>query len=406
MCGIVYCKDYRGKSVLNRARRRFKAQRHRGTEGFGYYLPRTNRLSHSPDESVLLRDLMDQANRLSAEDTSEVLFHHRFPTSTANVRNACHPFSTRWEGFKKNYVLVHNGYLFNDASLKRSHYDRGIRYVSEQSDGRFNDSEALLYDIALYLEGYQTELKAEGAIAFVMIEREGDTPTRLLFGRNDSSPLIINYKPGKLMNLASEGQGRAVEPNELNVYDYASGFLLKPEPLTIPDGYYARTYVAPGKSLAMADNDWGVEYDYYEQGTNDHYVYLSGVTDKILCHSGGRDKCPFRSTPAKPQHLDGITARPSTAVYDDAWERVEGYLTELGYDTNRATDTIVDRLQEARESRSLVLEDMVLADERASASDYLELEDELLWWEDEIEVLKLSLELVQYGLEEAEYAVA
>ena len=91
----------------------------------------------------------------------EVLFHHRFSTSTADVPNACHPFSTK-DFFKNNYVGVHNGVIGNDDELEKQHLELGINYISRQTNGQFNDSEALIYDIARYLEGEVDELHPLG----------------------------------------------------------------------------------------------------------------------------------------------------------------------------------------------------------------------------------------------------
>lgn len=156
----------------------------------------------------------------------EVLFHHRFSTSTADVPNACHPFSTK-DHFKNNYVGVHNGVLSNENKLEKAHLALGINYVSKQKDGRFNDSEALVYDIARYLEGEVDELTAQGSIAFIMIKRNKDgKPTTLFFGRNSGNPLMIK-KTKHSLTISSQGEGKPAEVNQLYSYDYDTGELTK-----------------------------------------------------------------------------------------------------------------------------------------------------------------------------------
>src|SRR4051812_8277768 len=138
MCGIVYYNDLRGNAVNNAVIERYRLQSGRGKSGFGFYIPQLDRMVHNPRENRIVRLLQRE------DKASEVLFHHRFPTSTMNVRSSCHPFSTKANSdkFKHQYVLVHNGVLQNDDELKKAHEKLGIKYVSEQPDGRFNDSEA------------------------------------------------------------------------------------------------------------------------------------------------------------------------------------------------------------------------------------------------------------------------
>lgn len=185
----------------------------------------------------------------------EVLFHHRFSTSTADVPNACHPFSTK-DHFKNNYVGVHNGVLHNEDKLEKEHLALGIQYVSKQKDGRFNDSEALVYDIARYLEGEVDELTAQGSIAFIMIKRNKDgKPTTLFFGRNNGNPLKIK-KTKHSLTLSSQGEGKDIEPNQLYSYNYETGELKK-RFLLIPYYSYSNNYGA-----------WNSRSEYYPNSSS------------------------------------------------------------------------------------------------------------------------------------------
>lgn len=165
--------------------------------------------------------------------------HHRFPTSTANVRNACHPFSTK-DFFENNYVAVHNGVVHNTLELRELHEKLGIEYVSKQDSGRFNDSEALAYDLALYLEGFTTKLTARGSIAFIIIKRDSaGKPLMMFFGRNSNSPLKMK-KTKHSLTLSSEGEGDVVEVDKLYSYSYDTGELVK-RSLIIPGGWKPQT---------------------------------------------------------------------------------------------------------------------------------------------------------------------
>lgn len=393
MCGIVFYKDFNGRDVTRRVKARYQAQRQRGTEGFGYFQPGINRLSHNPAEDRLLADML-------RHPASEVLFHHRFPTSTKNVQNACHPFSTNANKalFNHSYVLVHNGYLSNDDELKRDHEALGIKYISDQPDGRFNDSEALLYDVAFYLEGKQTKLMAQGAIAFVVIERdETGKAIKLHWARNSSSPLQVQYKPGKLLALASEGKGLEVAPHQLNTFDYATGVITTQE-LTV-NGY---TYT----SLKRNDDNyhWDYEdyagawptsrdasrkvyrYNYYDrEGT-----HWQATTDKriedFVCHMDGED-CP--RTHAN-QHDEQISEYVEVALQKAEWDTqtavdIADYELDLATGTSRQIQQKLDDLETSNQSEDV--------------NEYVQLSDELETLKKDITIINEAAEMLAHLLD-------
>lgn len=148
-----------------------------------------------------------------------VLFHHRFPTSTVNVKRAAHPFNTGDHFGNVKYVLVHNGVISNPKDLKPEHEKLGINYQSVLQDGTYNDSEALLWDFALTMEGQQEELKVYGGIAFICIKLVDDVPEKLYFGRNYGRPLKLFRGKDGIM-LSSEGIGDEIEAARLYTYNY------------------------------------------------------------------------------------------------------------------------------------------------------------------------------------------
>lgn len=234
MCGIVYSKSFTGKPVAKTIKKKYKGQRSRGYEGFGFYMPETNRLTHNPREGRAMTLLRRE------KEATEILFHHRFPTSTENVRNACHPFSTK-NYFTHNYVGVHNGVLWNEKILKAKHEELGIKYVSEMKDGSFNDSEALIYDLAMYIEGKVDYVSAVGSIAFIMVQRDKKgKATNLYFGRNEGNPLIMQHDKKKL-TLSSQGNGEVVEPHTMHRFNYATGQITKTA-CFIQEGYSKSSY--------------------------------------------------------------------------------------------------------------------------------------------------------------------
>lgn len=152
------------------------------------------------------------------------MFHHRNPTSTDNVYNACHPISTRsgtGNSLEKTYIGVHNGVIYNTADLKKAHEELGVQYVTSQKDGKFNDSEALIWDLALFFEG-KKEFEARGGMAWIVMQLgEDGKPEKLHFGRN-SNPLNIHRKHGKYLTLSSEGPGEATLAETHYIFDYAT----------------------------------------------------------------------------------------------------------------------------------------------------------------------------------------
>src|ERR1035438_6686564 len=161
MCGVLYAYNFDGTPVNQTILSRFKAQRIRGTQGFGLYDRTEGNLVKDTTEKGILK-------WVKKYDSSDILFHHRTPTSTENVKNACHPFSTG-KYFKNNYVVIHNGWILNSEALKVKHELEGIKYTSVQPNGDFNDSEALAWEFALYMEGKIPEMRCYGAVAMIAI---------------------------------------------------------------------------------------------------------------------------------------------------------------------------------------------------------------------------------------------
>ena len=265
ICGIVYSKNFWGKPVGKTIVKRYKNQRSRGFQGFGYYIPESNKLTHNTKESRILKMLKRD------KKASEVLFHHRYPTSTANVRNACHPFSTK-DTYDNNYVLVHNGVLWNSHALKKEHDELGIKYVSLQESGKFNDSEALLYDVARYLEGEVDKITAYGTIAFICIKRDEDgIPEAVYFARNDGNPLHMKLTDNSI-TLSSVGEGEMIKPDTLYRFDYRT-YKLTEQYLTIPE-YGNVSYYGSGAFGFGAGNN------YYDDVFEDDDRYVSSLNNQ------------------------------------------------------------------------------------------------------------------------------
>lgn len=212
MCGIVYMHNFDGSPVNNDIMQQFDLQRSRGVQGFGLYDGQEMNMVRATKEDSILKWLVKY-------DSNMILFHHRNPTSTINVKRAAHPFSTKDYFGDTQYVMVHNGHVSNSEELFVNHQELGMEYYSMLNDLTFNDSESLLWDLALTLEGKQPSLKATGGIAFICLKLVKGEIEKMYFGRNTSPLNMMRTKEG--IKLSSEGEGEEIEPNTLYTYNYA-----------------------------------------------------------------------------------------------------------------------------------------------------------------------------------------
>lgn len=225
MCGIIYVK---GPNAARKVFKRYNHQKHRGSDGFGFVSIGQKAEVIRTETETAIRAYLDEAG-------DEIIFHHRYPTSTDNVAEVNHPILVSDKRFKRRYYVVHNGVIKNAAELKKSHEKSGLKYRTEieartvwkigktrresAPDIRFNDSEAFAVDLALTLSGQQEKLKSDGSIAFIALETDKKgKPLKLHYGRN-SNPLVLE-KAKDFMALKSEGNGEAIKPNTLYSYDY------------------------------------------------------------------------------------------------------------------------------------------------------------------------------------------
>ena len=257
MCGIVFKASFDGTSINKDILDQFEKQQRRGIQGFGLYDGDSGHIYKTPK-------LRKAKKLVMRKPSTNILFHHRFPTSTANVTNACHPFSTKkfymerqpdgtYKG--KKYIFVHNGVVHNSRMLKLQHDERKIVYESKQSDGRFNDSEALMWDFTEILEGKQIDFKSRGSVAFICMEIDGDNK-KLYFGRNEGNPLNMVIQEGKMISLSSEGDGDSIEPNTLYMFDYQTQGLTQKKMLIATDpkpAYTTSQLPAGGRSYHFSE---------------------------------------------------------------------------------------------------------------------------------------------------------
>ncbi len=229
MCGIVWGRSLLpNKPVNNRIWQLYKEQSSRGKEGFGF-------VTFNSEGIKVCRDEHEDGikTKLLKENASEVLFHHRYPTSTPNLKDATHPIKVSHKDFDFDYYVVHNGVITNDKMLKDKHEKLGFVYTTtiieklitvthEEETVYFNDSECLAIEIALHIEDRQEFSSAYGSASAIILQvnKKTQKPIALYYGRNGGNPLKA-HRTKKMLTISSEHpKGEMVPVNHLYRLDY------------------------------------------------------------------------------------------------------------------------------------------------------------------------------------------
>lgn len=251
MCGIIHVKKLRdGKKARKTVAKRYYSQKHRGSEGFGFIEIKKGFIVNecrSVDEKGIMKYLEES-------DADEILFHHRYPTSTPNFVESTHPIRVSHESLAYDYFVVHNGIVTNDKFLRDEHKKQGFSYSTElrkalitpkgnvyleDKDTKWNDSEALAIDFVLALEN-NIPMKSYGSVALVALQFDKLTMKvkALYWGHNAGSPLCI--EDTKDVFSLSSMSGKDVEPGKIFCLDYETMAIIS-EDKTV-GGYYITKY--------------------------------------------------------------------------------------------------------------------------------------------------------------------
>lgn len=308
MCGIIWLRRTDNKSARKAVLKKFEAQRGRGVQGFGM-------LFISKDQNIekwkQTQNEKEMKELMSHATVPEMMFHHRYPTSTPNVLEATHPILISHDSLKYDYYVVHNGVIHNADELIKEYKKEGFefntevqtKYIAKDNEyfveSKINDSEAFAIDIAKAIEDEKIDqIESRGSIAFIAIQTEkGKTKILNMFcGRNYLNPLIFN-KNSHSISLTSEGNGQEIEAHmlfkmnykdnkleevrELMIGSYYSsnrGLSDKVEPEKLPlgkgygDDYYSSIY-------DDEDDEYSI-WDLYAQFKN-HEEFESSYIEKI-----------------------------------------------------------------------------------------------------------------------------
>lgn len=335
-----------GKPAKKMALKRYRFQKQRGQEGFGFVSVEkgilTN-LQRSKDEEGIEAEL--------EKDTgTEILFHHRFPTSTANFLEATHPIFVRHEDLKYDYYVVHNGVIRNDDVLKKQHEEMGFAYTTSLTkkwiskfdtyiSHFFNDSESLAIEVALAIEGAKKTIDAEGSIAFIAMQVDPETREVIAtyYGRNYSNPLKLNEQ-SNFISLTSEGSGEMVPADKLFRLDEKTSLI------TVIDLEIGRYHYSPPSQVSRTEADRLLkEYqEYQEDEAGTGYFPLTKRRESLV------PALPSGSAPLWNQHedYDEEDDLPPMVWTEKHIMEVEDMIYELEY----SEELLIEEVQKAKDT--------------------------------------------------------
>lgn len=233
MCGLIYLRRKDGLPAAKAVIKRYNKQKGRGQEGFGYVAIKDNKVV-----SYKRARFWDEIQYLlTQEDAPEILFHHRFPTSTANIIECAHPIYVSNEKLSNDYYIVHNGVIRNTGVLKYEHEEQGFvynteinSYVETKNGNRYeegvawNDSESLAIETALVIDGLKNEIDTIGPAAVIGLKVDADSNVlERFFYRNYANPMT-HYDDVTMTVLSSEGKGESVMGTSIHVLNESGGF--------------------------------------------------------------------------------------------------------------------------------------------------------------------------------------
>ncbi len=280
MCGIIYVKRLDGKRASRMINKRYRNQKSRGKEGFGYvaiddgYV--TNFVKAEEEKQIM--------DAVLKESVNEILFHHRYPTSTPNYWQCAHPILVTHPSLKHNYYVVHNGVITNEDVLHDKHMTEGFIYNTKvvqkvtdcwgtviEDTYRFNDSEALAIELAKDLDGEQKGIdQVRGTIAFIALQvnKETKQTTKIFFGRNFGNPLKIDIDENYIC-LSSEGKGVDAKEHELHAIDLVTVQAEVPKPYKVGTSYWTGSGTTTSYSHLSGRKDYK---DYDADGVIDYML--------------------------------------------------------------------------------------------------------------------------------------
>lgn len=282
MCGIVYVKRKDKRPAYKAVLKRYRAQKFRGQQGFGYVAIKDGQIvnyKRAPTEHEIIQ-------HMSRETADEILFHHRYPTSVPNIEEAAHPLLVENKALDHQYYVAHNGVIRNTEELKKKHEEMGMVYTTEiakgfialssgknyQMDVDWNDSESLAIETALVLDAKKNTIDTEGAAAVIGIKALGKKVVSRFFFRNHINPLHFN-EDAIMITITSKDVGKSVTAIYVNELTPGGGFHELPAKIFVPKTYKEYTY--PKRTWNAETKTWEEEERYPAHPTRNRTIPLA-----------------------------------------------------------------------------------------------------------------------------------
>jgi len=352
MCGLLAAfntpkKDKKGKLTTPEPVNEFiinqyQNQISRGQKGFG--IIRINdkgkvEVDRACEGTKFLLDLYLKKSKM-------IIAHHRTPTSTDNQTDQTHPIVVDNKLLKFKYLVIHNGIITNDTELKAKHEKLGFVYTTAYEDTylhsayskiKFNDSEALAIELALFIENKTKLIENSNSAAFIVlqVEKKTNLAKTVYFGKNNFGALNLDKKSNEL-RLSSEGDGESVKENKLYAFDVKDNKLsLISTPLPFKVAEKIITPVASqAKELLPSTQELISKDDPTEAqpSTEDLRVWVDPDTitpdDDILPAFAGKDYCKETCDKFK-ELLEGSSSQEVTHLIDDILDEQVLRINEL-----------------------------------------------------------------------------
>jgi len=228
MCGIIASFNTKEKieKVNDFIIDQYQNQYLRGQKGFG--IIRINKkgkieIDRSCEPTKFLLDLY-------LKESSMIIAHHRTPTSTENKLDQTHPMFISNKILSHDYLIVHNGIINNDDKLRDKHIELGFTYqtecyetwgYSQTKNLKWNDSEAIAIELALFIEEKIPAMEIDNTAAFIVLQINKNThkAKQVLFGKHGLSACLNIKKSNNIIQLSSEGEGESVKEDILFAFN-------------------------------------------------------------------------------------------------------------------------------------------------------------------------------------------
>lgn len=247
MCGIIgVVVNNNPEKVIYNLYRLFVDQKGRGMRGAGISIKNSDKLyryrSHDPYN---IFNIINWRIWRRVKTGSQVLFHHRFPTSSPNKPKFNHPIANE----NKSMHLIHNGYLYD--------FKRKDKHTYETFHGNdFTDSEILVHT---FEDGYKGDIVE--ALRYMYDQCNGSFAIAVNFQNHDGIYLLRHINP---IIISKDDEGNHYFSSECRrlkkVHELANGEIgvLK------SDGYHklAKMKTKPVKSAKKIKTIHGYNYDY------------------------------------------------------------------------------------------------------------------------------------------------